>query len=86
MECQCHVIDVKSFMKVWGHLFQILATSLSIICDYPQGYILEPFLFLIYVNDFDKGSSIFKPVIIVDHTNFFYKTINKLFNDMSVEL
>ena len=50
--------------------------------------ILGPLLFLIYVNDLHKASSILKPVMFAEDTNLFLsnKNINKLFNDTSVEL
>ena len=68
---------------------QIGKTSMcSIICDVPQDSILGPLLFLIYVNNLDKASSILKPIIFADDTNLFLsnKDINKLSNDINVEL
>ena len=60
----------------------------SIIGGVPQGPILGPLLFLFNVNDLHKASSILKPIMSADDTNLFLsiKDINKLINDMNVEL
>lgn len=60
----------------------------SIICGVRKDSILGPLLFLIYVNNLHKASSIIKPVMFVDDPNLFLsnKDMVKLFNDMNAEL
>ena len=59
----------------------------NIICCIQQVSLLGP-LFLIYVKDLCKASTILKPVMFVDDTNLFLsnKDINKPPYDMIVEL
>ena len=59
----------------------------NIICCAQQVSLLGP-LFLIYVKDLFKASTILKPVMFVDDTNLFLsnKDINKPPYDMNVEL
>ena len=60
----------------------------SVICGVPQGSILEPLLFPIYVNDLERASSVIKAVMFADDANLFLfnKDSNKLFNDVNVDL
>ena len=51
-------------------------TMENITCGVPQGSILGPLLFLIYVNDLHKASSLLKPIIFADDTNLFYSHNN----------
>ena len=64
------------------------SSVLTVNCGVPQGSILGPLLFLLYVNDLCKASRVLEPIMFADDTNLFFShsNIKELFNVMNHEL
>jgi retron-type reverse transcriptase len=79
-----YLIDRKQFVS----LDDIYSETKSISCGVPQGSILGPLLFLIYINDIENTSKKLKFVLFADDTNIFYSdnNINNLKSNLELEL
>ena len=75
--------------KQYIQFTEVEKTDLQLVkCRVPQGSILGPLLFLLYVNDLPSASQLIDPIMFADDTNLFYsdENINTLFTTVNNEL
>ena len=81
---QCYLSNRKQYV-----IYDNSVSSISdIVCGVPQGSILGPLLFLLYINDIKNVSNILFPIIYADDTNIFIQgnCIDDLILEMNREL
>ena len=73
-------ILIKSYLTSWKQYvdFQEAKSALlDITTCIPQGSILDPLLFITYINDISSVSSLFVPITYADDTTLLYMLITK---------
>ena len=66
----------------------VLSSKQTILCGVPQGSVLGPLLFLLYINDIHRSSKILSFILFADDTNIFCSNnnIHALVNSVNEEL
>ena len=81
---QSYLSDHKQYVDINGKSSELL----DITCGVPQGSVLGPLLFLIYINDLPNISKILNFYLYADDTNIYYdsSSLDKLERTVNREL
>jgi retron-type reverse transcriptase len=66
-----YLYNRKQFVKYNG----ILSEERTITCGVPQGSVLGPLLFLLYINDIQYCSKLVSVILFADDTNILFRLI-----------
>ena len=82
------LISYLSNRKQYVHYDGATSNSGDILCGVPQGSILGPLLFILYINDISKVSNKIHPVLFADDSNFFIqgKNLSEMVSTLNNEL
>ena len=69
---QSYLTGRAQYVTVNGHV----SGSLPVLCGVPQGSVLGPLLFLIYVNDLPSVSKVLRFYLFADDTSIYYDSDN----------
>ena len=81
---QDYLNNRKQFVEFKGELSEYQ----TVRCGIPQGSILGPLLFILYINDIQHSSNLLKFILFADDTNVFFsdKDIDRLQSTLNSEL
>ena len=81
-------IDYLTNRKQCVSYNNVISDVKDISCGVPQGSILGPLLFIIYINDIQNCSNLFKYIMFADDTNLFVsnKNLDNLVASVNEEL